>query len=82
MDNKLKVVYYSGQLYMIMEYCENDNLKDYLSKNSAGFLNEVEISREPLSSDGYLTPTRNAQHKAQIYLVSLVLLKMPFPESI
>ncbi|VDN92528.1 unnamed protein product [Brugia pahangi] len=63
----------SGQLYMIMEYCENDNLKDYLSKNSAGFLNEVEISREPLSSDGYLTPTRNAQHKAQIYLAELKL---------
>nr|CDP90743.1 Bm5314, isoform n [Brugia malayi] len=63
----------SGQLYMIMEYCENDNLKDYLSKNSAGFLNEVEISREPLSSDGYLSPTRNAQHKPQIYLAELKL---------
>ncbi|KAL3982584.1 Protein tyrosine kinase family protein [Acanthocheilonema viteae] len=61
----------SGQLYVIMEYCENDNLKDYLSKNSAGFLNEVEISREPLSSDGYLTPTRNAQHETQIYLAEL-----------
>ncbi|VDP11829.1 unnamed protein product [Onchocerca flexuosa] len=61
----------SGQLYVIMEYCENDNLKDYLSKNSAGFLNEVEISREPLSSDGYLTPTRNAQHESQIYLAEL-----------
>ncbi|VDK80072.1 unnamed protein product [Litomosoides sigmodontis] len=61
----------SGQLYVIMEYCENDNLKDYLSKNSAGFLNEVEVSREPLNSDGYLTPTRNAQHETQIYLAEL-----------
>ncbi|CAG9531660.1 unnamed protein product [Cercopithifilaria johnstoni] len=61
----------SGQLYVIMEYCENDNLKDYLSKNSAGFLNEVEVSKELLSSDGYLAPTRNAQHEAQIYLAEL-----------
>lgn len=58
-----------------MEYCENNNLKDYLSRNSAGFLNEVEVSRESLNSDGYLTPTRNAQHETQIYLVSLFLLK-------
>ncbi|KAM3725697.1 Tyrosine-protein kinase [Dirofilaria immitis] len=61
----------SGQLHVIMEYCENGNLKDYLSKNNAGFLNEVEVSREPLSSDGYLTPTRNAQHESQIYLAEL-----------
>uniref|UniRef100_A0A915PIB6 receptor protein-tyrosine kinase n=1 Tax=Setaria digitata TaxID=48799 RepID=A0A915PIB6_9BILA len=61
----------SGQLYVIMEYCENGSLKDYLSKNSAGFLNEVEVRREPLSNDGYLTPTRNAQHEAQIYMAEL-----------
>lgn len=71
-------MYYSGQLYVIMEYCENDNLKDYLSKNSAGFLNEVEVSKELLGNDGYLTPTRNAQHEAQIYLVSLFLLRISF----
>uniref|UniRef100_A0A0R3RUZ7 receptor protein-tyrosine kinase n=1 Tax=Elaeophora elaphi TaxID=1147741 RepID=A0A0R3RUZ7_9BILA len=59
----------SGQLYVIMEYCENDNLKDYLSKNS--FLNEIGARREPLSSDGYLTPTRNAQNETQTYLAEL-----------
>lgn len=63
---------------MVMEYCENDNLKNYLSKNSAGFLNEVEVSREPLSNDGYLTPTRSAENEAQIYLVAFFLLNMPF----
>ncbi|VDN03299.1 unnamed protein product [Thelazia callipaeda] len=60
-----------GELYVIMEYCENDNLKDYLSKNSAGFLNEIELSKELMSSDGYLAPTRNAQHESQVYKAEL-----------
>lgn len=59
----------SGQLYVIMEYCENGNLKDFLSKNSAGFLDEVETVAEPLSPDGYLAPTRNAPREVQLYKV-------------
>ncbi|VDK46870.1 unnamed protein product, partial [Gongylonema pulchrum] len=50
----------SGQLYVIMEYCENGNLKDFLSRHRTGFLDEVEMAAEPLSPDGYLAPTRDA----------------------
>lgn len=61
---------FSGQLFVVMEYCENGNLKDFLSRNSGGFLDEIEMVVEPMSSDGYLSPTRNAPHRAQLYKVS------------
>lgn len=53
-----------------MEYCEKGNLKDFLSSRSGGFLDEIELAREPMSADGYLTPTRNAAQQAQVYKVS------------
>ena len=48
--------YFSGHLYVVVEYCENNNLKGFLSKNSAGFLDEIETFVESMNSDGYLTP--------------------------
>ncbi|VDK41767.1 unnamed protein product [Anisakis simplex] len=50
----------TGQLYVVMEYCENNNLKEFLSKNSGGFLDEVETVTEVMTPDGYLSPTHNA----------------------
>ncbi|VDM25103.1 unnamed protein product [Toxocara canis] len=58
----------TGQLYVVMEYCENNNLKDFLSKNSGGFLDEIEVLEELMTPDGYLAPNHNAtSHANQVY---------------
>uniref|UniRef100_F1KRI3 receptor protein-tyrosine kinase n=1 Tax=Ascaris suum TaxID=6253 RepID=F1KRI3_ASCSU len=57
----------TGQLYVVMEYCENNNLKEFLSKNSGGFLDEIENVDELTTPDGYLAPTHTAAQANQLY---------------
>lgn len=56
-----------------MEYCENNNLKEFLSKNSGGFLDEIENVDELTTPDGYLAPTHTAAQANQLYKVSMLL---------
>lgn len=52
-----------------MEFCENNNLKEFLTRNSGGFLGEIELIEEPMNADGYLTPIGMVQQPLQIYRV-------------
>lgn len=56
-----------GHLYVVVECCDNGNLKEFLSRNSGGFLDEVEIVAEQSDADGYLSPTGAVPPPTQKY---------------
>ncbi|VDO80381.1 unnamed protein product [Heligmosomoides polygyrus] len=48
--------YKCGELYVVVELCDNGNLKEYLLKHNNKFIDELKKSDEP--EDGYLRPDR------------------------
>lgn len=69
---------FSGHLFVVMEYCANDSLKNFLSKHSAGFLNEIEEITDSVNVGGFSSPSGDAE-SAYLLPVHSRLTDTPIP---
>uniref|UniRef100_A0A1I7XC04 receptor protein-tyrosine kinase n=1 Tax=Heterorhabditis bacteriophora TaxID=37862 RepID=A0A1I7XC04_HETBA len=57
--NIREIEYFRGELYVVVEMCDNGNLKDYLLKHKTRFINEINVVSPP--DDGYLRPNTSTR---------------------
>lgn len=68
--------YCSGELYVVVELCDNGNLKEYLLKHNNKFIDELKKSDEP--EDGYLRPDRGIRKQYAVSFCGLLFCQFFF----